>query len=317
MPNTRLIAISGSLLGIAICVAIFVISGMLGVLIQQRHREIALLRAIAATPRQIRHLIGAETLVLTLLGTIIGIRPGMCLAEVIIDGMRGQALLRHLPQLGRTDPGPGRARRGPVDRSRRHRHRWPARLEGAARRGPSRRRRPVPTVRLGPIRIVLGLLSLAGTAALFLVAMSFDAGIAQAVAPGLAMSAMVVVGLFAPWLSALGVRACLVSQKLSAAGYPATPEDACLRPTVGRRRDPARPHPGHRGHDDLPAEHPAGGRRPAAARQDVGRSSHQQRDRPARRSPARAASARSRYRPCPHHRACTPAATSTAIPPRS
>ena len=91
--NTRLIAISGSLLGIAVCVAIFVVSGMLGVLIQQRHREIALLRAIAATPRQIRRLIGAETLVLTVLGTIIGIGPGMWLAEVIIDGMRGQALL--------------------------------------------------------------------------------------------------------------------------------------------------------------------------------------------------------------------------------
>ena len=220
--NTRLIAISGSLLGIAVCVAIFVVSGMLGVLIQQRHREIALLRAIAATPRQIRRLIGAETLVLTVLGTIIGIRPGMWLAEVIIDGMRGQAC----------SPPPSTAR---PDRSRP----WPpsagpcliARGATAIAGRRASKVRPVealadaavPTVRLGPIRIVLGLLSLAGTAALFLVSMSFDAGIAQAVAPGLVMSAMVVVGLFAPWLSALGVRAIgLVTRRSGAAGYLAT-----------------------------------------------------------------------------------------------
>jgi putative ABC transport system permease protein len=91
--NTRLIAISGSLLGIAVAVAIFVVAGMLSVLVQQRHREIALLRAIAATPRQIRRMIGTETLVITMVGTLLGIWPGLRLAETIIAGMRDQDLL--------------------------------------------------------------------------------------------------------------------------------------------------------------------------------------------------------------------------------
>ena len=48
--SIRLIAISGSLGGIALFVAALVLAGMITLFVQQRQREIALLRAIGARP---------------------------------------------------------------------------------------------------------------------------------------------------------------------------------------------------------------------------------------------------------------------------
>ena len=60
-----LVAISGSFGGYAMLAAIFVVASMLALTIEQRRREFALLRAIAATPKQIRKLIGSETTVVS------------------------------------------------------------------------------------------------------------------------------------------------------------------------------------------------------------------------------------------------------------
>ena len=70
---------------------------------------------------------------------------------------------------------------------------------------------------------------------------------------------MVVVGLFALWLCAVGVRAIgLVTRHSGAAGDLAT-QNIGPTPSAGRGSDSTRPHPGHRWHDGLPAEHAAGG----------------------------------------------------------
>jgi len=77
------IAISGMFGGLALLIAMFVVSSTIGLAIAQREREIALLRAVAATPRQVRRLIGRETLLVALAASITGIVPGAALASLL------------------------------------------------------------------------------------------------------------------------------------------------------------------------------------------------------------------------------------------
>ncbi|WP_410660362.1 FtsX-like permease family protein [Amycolatopsis sp. lyj-112] len=75
-----LMALAGSFGGFAILIAVFVVASTLALVINQRRREFALLRAIAATPQQIRKLIGAETMLVAggagLLGAGLGVAVG-------------------------------------------------------------------------------------------------------------------------------------------------------------------------------------------------------------------------------------------------
>src|SRR4051794_6379107 len=88
--HTELIAVAASFGGLALFIAIFVVAGTLGLTIQQREREIALLRAVAATPRQIRRMIGWEATIVALIGAAIGIWPGAKLGYAL-----GDALVAH------------------------------------------------------------------------------------------------------------------------------------------------------------------------------------------------------------------------------
>ena len=88
----RLIAISGSLGGIGLAVTIFVVAGMLALVVQQRHREIALLRAIAATPRQVRRLIAVETFLVSLPAALAGVWPGVWLSTVLVSGLKDRGV---------------------------------------------------------------------------------------------------------------------------------------------------------------------------------------------------------------------------------
>lgn len=78
-----LVQAAGSLGGTMALVVMFVVVAALGLSIQQRRREMALLRAIAATPRQIRQLIGAEVLVVSSAAAVIGALPGLAVGSVM------------------------------------------------------------------------------------------------------------------------------------------------------------------------------------------------------------------------------------------
>lgn len=56
---------------LAAFVAVFVVSSAFAMSVQQRHRELALLRAIGATPRQVRRVIAGEALALAVVTTIV------------------------------------------------------------------------------------------------------------------------------------------------------------------------------------------------------------------------------------------------------
>src|SRR3954470_9975011 len=79
-----LIAIFGAMGGIAGAVALFVVAGTFALAIAQRRRETAVLRALGATPRQIRRLIAGEALLVSLLAGALGLLAGRPLAYLIV-----------------------------------------------------------------------------------------------------------------------------------------------------------------------------------------------------------------------------------------
>jgi putative ABC transport system permease protein len=87
-----LIGLAGSFGGIALLVALFVVASTFALLVQQRAREIALLRAVAATPRQVRRMICREAQVVAVVAGILGATPAVALA----GWMRGQLVDRGL-----------------------------------------------------------------------------------------------------------------------------------------------------------------------------------------------------------------------------
>ncbi|MFF3624056.1 FtsX-like permease family protein [Streptomyces sp. NPDC002467] len=78
--RVKLVSMGGAMGGTSLLVAILVVVGTFSLSVQQRYRELALLRAIAATPRQLRQLIGREALLVGLAAGIAGAFAGLPLA---------------------------------------------------------------------------------------------------------------------------------------------------------------------------------------------------------------------------------------------
>ncbi|RCH68580.1 ABC transporter permease [Streptomyces sp. SDr-06] len=75
-----LTGLGGSFGGVAAMVAVFTAAGTVALSVAQRRREYALLRAIGATPRQIRRTIATEALFVAPLAGVLGCLPGVALA---------------------------------------------------------------------------------------------------------------------------------------------------------------------------------------------------------------------------------------------
>jgi putative ABC transport system permease protein len=88
--RTTLIPVTAAFGGLALFIAMFVVASTMGLSIQQREREIALLRAVAATPGQIRRMIAWEATIVALVGSAAGIWPGILLGRTL-----AHALVRH------------------------------------------------------------------------------------------------------------------------------------------------------------------------------------------------------------------------------
>ncbi|MBV9808408.1 MAG: ABC transporter permease [Solirubrobacterales bacterium] len=77
----------GTLGALAAVIGLFVVGGTFALAIDQRRRELALLRAIGATPRQMRWLVAGEASVLALVGGVLGCAVGLPLAGAIGRGL--------------------------------------------------------------------------------------------------------------------------------------------------------------------------------------------------------------------------------------
>ncbi|MCC3772667.1 FtsX-like permease family protein [Streptomyces sp. UNOC14_S4] len=196
-----LIALSGVVGGLVIAVAVFVVAGTVALSAQQRSRELALLRAIGTSSRQLRRMLLGETLLVMLLAAaaawFAGPVAGRWLFGTLVDtGMIAEtvefrqgwipampaygALL--LTAVGGTLLGSVRAVRAkPVEA-----------LGEAAVQKPG----------LHPARIVLGLLFLAGTTALALVsALVLRGPVAASTAGPTVMCCAIAFALLGPWVT--------------------------------------------------------------------------------------------------------------------
>lgn len=79
--RVKLVSMGGAMGGTSLLVAVLVVVGTFALSIQQRHRELALLRTIAATSRQIRRLLGREALVVGAVAGVLGALAGLPLAS--------------------------------------------------------------------------------------------------------------------------------------------------------------------------------------------------------------------------------------------
>src|SRR5690348_921865 len=91
--RTTLIPVTAAFGGLAMFIAIFVVASTLGLSIQQREREIALLRAVAATPGQIRRMIAWEAAIVALIGSAAGIWPGIVFGRALAHGLMGHGIV--------------------------------------------------------------------------------------------------------------------------------------------------------------------------------------------------------------------------------
>ncbi len=202
--STTLIAISGSLGGIGLFVAILVIAGMLSLFVNQRQREIGLLRALGATPRQVRRMISRETLIVTALGAAAGIWPGLALASRLASAMKDRGML---PGTFEVKPGiiPVAAAVAAALVVAQAASFAAARRAGRVRPIEALSQAAGPSSSIGWFRVVLGMMAAAGTGVLVMVAASVSGPIAPAVTLAVFMTAVLTVGLLAPLLVRIGV----------------------------------------------------------------------------------------------------------------
>jgi len=93
VARTTLIPVMAAFGGLAMFISIFVVASTLGLSIQQREREIALMRAVAATPGQIRRMIAWEAAIVALVGSAAGIWPGIVLGRALAQGLMDHGIV--------------------------------------------------------------------------------------------------------------------------------------------------------------------------------------------------------------------------------
>lgn len=205
------IALSSVFGGCTLLIAVLVIAGCIGLSTRQRHRDIALLRAIAATPRQVRRLVVRETVLIAVLSAAVGIWPGLLGArwlrtQFITRGIVPADFGLHvswLPPLVAASSGLLIAVAAA----------WVASLRPSRTR-PSQALAESAVERrgIGPVRALLGLIALAGGVVLAVVSGSIGGDSAAAISVGTVFTLVVAVGLLGPLV--VGVTAAVTAPLL-------------------------------------------------------------------------------------------------------
>ncbi|MEU9027868.1 FtsX-like permease family protein [Streptomyces sp. NPDC048383] len=198
-----LTALGGSFGGTATLVAVFTAAGTVALSVGQRSREFALLRAVGATPRQIRRTVATEALLVAPVAGVLGCLPGYALASWWFGALQTKGAVPDAVELSVSwIPLAGAAGIGLLT----------ALVSGwAAARKPARIRpgralaaAAVERVRSGWIRTPLGVLALAGGVACGGLAASGSGADAANAALGVVMLFMLAVALLGPLIA----RAC-------------------------------------------------------------------------------------------------------------
>ena len=78
--RSYLIQIGAAFGGTLLMIVLIVVASTLGLSVQQRRREFALLRAVAATPRQVYRMLGSEAALVAAVAALVGLVPGVMLS---------------------------------------------------------------------------------------------------------------------------------------------------------------------------------------------------------------------------------------------
>ncbi|MDA4886880.1 ABC transporter permease [Streptomyces sp. MPA0124] len=197
-----LFAVGGSFGGIATLVAVFTAAGTVALSVGQRTREFALLRAVGATPRQIRRAVAAEALLVAPLAGLLGCLPGIGLAHWWFGQMQDRGAVPEavdvhvsgFPLLAAVGLGLLTALGAGWAAGRR-----PARIKP----GQALAEASVERLRPGVVRTVLGLAAVGGGSALAGVAASAAGSDAANASLGVVMLFMLAVALLGPILARL------------------------------------------------------------------------------------------------------------------
>ncbi|MFI6843696.1 ABC transporter permease [Kitasatospora sp. NBC_00085] len=216
--RTMLTALGSSFGGVATMTAVFVVMSTVALATGQRAREFALLRAIGATPRQIRRTIATEAMLVAPVAGALGILPGLALArwwfgEMVSRGAVPGAVsldVGPVPMLAAVATCTLAALTAGFFAARRPARLRPGQALGAAAVEPGRP---------GRVRTVIGVLFTAGAVALAGVAAGLDGTNAANTALGVVMCFLVAVGLLGPWV-ARAAAGVLGAPLRAAAGAP-------------------------------------------------------------------------------------------------
>ncbi|MEU3572493.1 FtsX-like permease family protein, partial [Kitasatospora sp. NPDC036755] len=215
--RTLLVGIGGSFGGYAAMTAIFVVMSTVALATGQRAREFALLRAIGATPRQIRRTIATEAVLVAPLAAALGALPGIALARWWFDQLVERGAV---PAGVRLDVGPlpmlaavlvctlSALAAGSLAARR------PSRMRAAQALGEAAVEPPRP----GRVRTAFGLVFVAGGCAAAVVATALDGAKAAQTALGVVMCFMLAVALLGPSLAR--AAAVVLGAPLRAGGAP-------------------------------------------------------------------------------------------------
>jgi len=88
----QVLALVSALLGLAILIALFGIVNTLGLSIFERTREIGLLRAVGMSRRQVRSMIRWESVIIAVLGAILGVAVGLLFGFVMQRALADQGV---------------------------------------------------------------------------------------------------------------------------------------------------------------------------------------------------------------------------------
>ncbi|WP_030244613.1 FtsX-like permease family protein [Streptomyces sp. NRRL S-350] len=77
---------------IAVLVALFVVVNALGFTLRQQHRDLALLRTVAATPRQVRRVVRAQVAATVLLAAVPGCATGLLAARAFLAALQRRGM---------------------------------------------------------------------------------------------------------------------------------------------------------------------------------------------------------------------------------
>ncbi|GAA2873892.1 ABC transporter permease [Actinoplanes cyaneus] len=90
---TLLIQVGASFGGYVVLLIVFVVAATVGLSVRHRRRDLALIRAVAATPGQVRRMIMAESALVGLVAAVIGVPGGLAAARWLSGELTGRGLL--------------------------------------------------------------------------------------------------------------------------------------------------------------------------------------------------------------------------------